>query len=132
MMMCIALAAWTVVGGCTGHGPVGEPSTEAYCLDFAGHKLPLRPAQRVSKEEALQHREYCRVEYDTAGRLALFETIEDGQPVFRHDYRYHPNGALREIRQTRLGRPIRVDTFDESGTLLDRSEAPPVTPDGGR
>jgi len=101
----------------------GQPSSEVYFLGFRGYSFPLVPTGAVSKEEALEQAAYCRAEYDANGRLSVFEKFLDGVLFFRHEYRYHANGVLREVRHTRPDRPDSIERFHESGARLDVRDA---------
>jgi len=97
-----------------------------YFASWAGYHVPFRPQHPLSKEEALDRGHYYLGEYDSDGRLVLFEKYDDGQRAWADRYSYWRNGKLKE--RVQLGeRGRRRQHFDKRGRLEHVDEWAPPT-----
>jgi hypothetical protein len=67
-----------------------------YYGGFAGYSIPLKPEERIDKEEALSRKTYCIAYYDSEGKMLSFEKYLNSSLFFRHEYKYHDNGKIKE------------------------------------
>jgi len=93
---------------------------EAYFLGVSGNSEPPELVDPVSRSEALRQRSYFRAFYDPSGALAALAKFRDGERIFRTEYRYHPNGKIREARVAARDGSIEVRSFDEQGRRVEQ------------
>ena len=89
-----------------------------YYASFAGYSLPLKPVEELSQEEAMSRNTHCVGFYDGSGKLYRFEKYLNGQLFFRHDYKYHDNGNIRENRGIDADGITRINRYDVKGQRL--------------
>lgn len=79
-----------------------------YSDDYVEAGLVRDLAEEKNYEEVYQFYGYYEAIYDEAGRVVTFREYERGEPVRTEEYRYAPDGTLRERIVKRPGEPDEV------------------------
>jgi len=98
--------------------PIDGQSGVRFFRTFDAIRLPYRPYDEVTEAETHDLEAFIRCAFDSQGRVTRLEKFYQGRPHFTHEYRYHPNGQLREVVVRELWpreAPVRIETFDEQG-----------------
>lgn len=90
----------------------------SYFGSFAGYNIPLKPIERIDREEALSRRAYYVGYFNKKNQLVKFEKYIDGTLFFRHEYSYYPNGKIRENRGVDADGNDRIDIYDKNGKRI--------------
>jgi hypothetical protein len=109
------------VSGCEAEmTETGDKEEMVYYASFAGYSIPLKPVERISKQDALARTTYCVGYYNNRGKLYRLEKFLEGRLFFRHDYKYHDNGNIKESKTINAEGKEVVNYFDSKGKPLSR------------
>ena len=133
-LLFATLGACLIAWGCAGSGGSAPNEAtassdsarirEAYYLNVAGNSEPPQLVDEVSRREALAQRSYFRAQFDASGALAALSKFRGGERLFRTEYRYHPNGKVREARVMNRDGAVTLRRFDEQGRSLPGPDSP--------
>lgn len=113
--IAVAIFMMAPAMGCAMAETEKSSSTEYY-QSFAGYNLPLKPVQKISKEEAEAAKTYC-VAYFDGGRMVRLVKMLDGSVFFEHTYAYYRDGKLMRAEVKNRDGAIKMHEFDASGAL---------------
>jgi len=105
------LALWVLVAptGDAGARPEKIRAGHSYYSDdYVEAGLVRDIAAEKNYEEVYQFYGYYEAIYDAAGRVVTFREYERGDPIRTEEYRYAPDGSLRERIVKRPGQPDEV------------------------
>ena len=93
--------------------------TIRHFVTYSGVKLPLNLNTPLEAGELRNRITFYRASYDAADRMTKVEKVVYGEIESYHEYRYHPEGALREARIVMVAESeCTVMQYDPQGTLL--------------
>jgi hypothetical protein len=92
-----------------------------YYAGFRGYHIPIKPMAPITREEALSRKTYCIGYYNNEDVLICFEKYLDDKLFFRHEYKYYPDGVIKE---NKISNDVETKTnyYDKKGKLIKTNE----------
>lgn len=93
-----------------------EPGMSAvkYFGSFATYKVPIRPTEPLSKEEAEKRAAYYVAYYNQKNLLSQIEKYLHGKLDWKEEYTYWESGSLKTQTVTRSDNSITTNQFKDS------------------
>lgn len=126
LILAMSLAMGLFHSGCQNNSyPLGGPY---YYKDWESYKIPFRPYNQISLEEAKNLTTYYEAHFNEKGQIVSFKKFLKGEVEWTDKYFYTSSGKLerRELTKTKPHEKI-IQHFDENGNIRE-----PVGPDSGQ
>lgn len=92
-----------------------------YFKDWVSYKIPFKPYNRISYDEAKNRLTFYEAHYDSAGRIVSFKKYLHNRLEWQDTYTYYENGILSKREMIMQNGERRVQYFDRDGKLREEN-----------